>query len=190
MRTICVDRRRQLQAERAEHARRGRSTRAADWSTRRAARDQRRVHGAPFGVAAGVRHRPGPARCTAMLVTNRSTSDRADHRPGGGVAEQRHQQRHAHEAGVRKRGHQRAEGGVAAGRRRGRRASHVTAIVNEHHQQRRRPGRRRAGPGRAGANSGVLAPKRNSMHGSAKNSTKALRPGIALSGSTPARAAS
>ena len=38
--------------------------------------------------------------------------DGADHRPGGGRAEQGHQQRHAHEAGVRERGHQRAEGRV------------------------------------------------------------------------------
>jgi hypothetical protein len=36
----------------------------------------------------------------------------ADHRPGRGRAEQRHQQRHAHEAGVRERRHQRAEGGI------------------------------------------------------------------------------
>ncbi len=37
--------------------------------------------------------------------------------------------------------------------------------------------------------SGVLVPKRNSMHGSAKYSTKAFRPGIAASGSTRWRAA-
>ena len=36
---------------------------------------------------------------------------------------------------------------------------------------------------------GVFMPKRNSMHGSAKYSTKALSPGIALSGSTCRRAA-
>ena len=35
--------------------------------------------------------------------------DRADHRPRGGFADQRHQQRHAHEAGVRERGDERAE---------------------------------------------------------------------------------
>jgi hypothetical protein len=39
--------------------------------------------------------------------------DRADHRPGGVLAEQRDEQRHAHEAGVRERGDERAEGGVA-----------------------------------------------------------------------------
>ena len=32
---------------------------------------------------------------------------------------------------------------------------------------------------------GVCAPKRYSMQGSAKNSTKAFRPGIAACGSTP-----
>ena len=37
--------------------------------------------------------------------------------------------------------------------------------------------------------SGSPAPKRNSMHGSAKNSTYTLRPGIALSGSIWRRAA-
>jgi hypothetical protein len=39
--------------------------------------------------------------------------DGADHRPGGGVAEQGDEQRHAHEAGVRECGDERAEGGVA-----------------------------------------------------------------------------
>ena len=39
--------------------------------------------------------------------------DRADHRPGGVLAEQRDQQRHAHEAGVRERGDEGAERGVA-----------------------------------------------------------------------------
>ena len=39
--------------------------------------------------------------------------DRADHGPGGVLAEKRHQQRHAHEAGVREGGDERAEGGVA-----------------------------------------------------------------------------
>ena len=37
---------------------------------------------------------------------------------------------------------------------------------------------------------GVFMPKRNSMHGSAKYSTKAFSPGMALSGSTPRCAAS
>jgi hypothetical protein len=36
----------------------------------------------------------------------------ADHRPGRGRAQQRHQQRHAHEAGVGEGRHQGAEGGV------------------------------------------------------------------------------
>ena len=36
---------------------------------------------------------------------------------------------------------------------------------------------------------GVLEPKRNSMHGSAKNSTKAFSPGMAGCGSVPLRAA-
>ena len=36
---------------------------------------------------------------------------------------------------------------------------------------------------------GVLAPKRNSMHGSAKNSTKPFRPGMAGKGRKPFRAA-
>ena len=36
---------------------------------------------------------------------------------------------------------------------------------------------------------GAPAPKRNSMHGSAKYSTKVFRPGMALSGSAPLRAA-
>ncbi len=48
-----------------------------------------------------------------MLVTTQVDDDGADHRPGGGVAEQGDEQRHAHEAGVREGGDERAESGVA-----------------------------------------------------------------------------
>ena len=44
--------------------------------------------------------------------------------------------------------------------------------------------------GFSNSSTGVFMPKRNSMHGNAKYSTKAFRPGIALSGSTPRCAAS
>ena len=44
--------------------------------------------------------------------------------------------------------------------------------------------------GFSSSSTGVFMPKRNSMHGSAKYSTKAFSPGIALSGSTPRCAAS
>ena len=44
--------------------------------------------------------------------------------------------------------------------------------------------------GLSSCSSGVFMPKRNSMHGSAKYSTKALSPGMALSGITRWRAAS
>ena len=36
---------------------------------------------------------------------------------------------------------------------------------------------------------GVLAPKRNNMHGNAKNNTNPFSPGIASSGNSPLRAA-
>ena len=48
-----------------------------------------------------------------MLVTMRSTMMAPIAWPGGGVAEQRDQQRHAHEASVREGGDEGAEGGVA-----------------------------------------------------------------------------
>ncbi len=45
-------------------------------------------------------------------------------------------------------------------------------------------------PGSISCSSGRLAPKRYSMHGSAKYSTKAFSPGIAAAGSMPWRAPS
>ncbi len=60
----------------------------------------------------------------------------------------------------------------------------VTAIVNSTTSSAHGSVDAEQRPGRATAPSGVLAPKRNSMHGSAKYSTKAFSPGIAASGSS------
>ena len=67
----------------------------------------------PLGIARRTRRLGLGDRQAERARHHQVEDDGADHRAGGGVAEQRHQQRHAHEAGVRERRHQRAEGGVA-----------------------------------------------------------------------------
>ena len=69
------------------------------------------------------------------VVTTRSISDGEDRRPRGARAEQRHQQRHAHEAGVGERRHQRAEGCVVPADARFRLAAITHADQHQRAQQ-------------------------------------------------------
>ena len=131
-----------------------------------------------------ARRRAAPPACASAmhseLVTNMSTRMVAIIGPRPRGAEQRDQQRHAHEAGVRERGDQRAERRVLQPCT----ASSEKAIATKPPSAARTADRPRARPDSAARASGVFRPKRNSMHGSAKYSTKALSPGIADSGST------
>ena len=112
MRTICATGAERLQSERrrsgAEDDRPGQRI-----GQRAAQRDQRRMRRAPLGIARRARRLGLGDRQAERAGHHQVEDDGADHRAGGGVAEQRHQQRHAHEAGVRERRHQRAEGGIA-----------------------------------------------------------------------------
>ena len=101
-------------------------------ATQRAERDrpgqrvgQRAAQRARSGAAAPccVGRRAGRACSCASarhseLVTNRSTSSVPITGPAARLAEQADEQRHAHEAGVRKGRHERAEGGVLQSTRR------------------------------------------------------------------------
>ena len=111
--------------------------------------------------------------------------DGHDRRPGRRSTQQRHQQRHAHEAGVGKGRHQRAEGGVVPADA----PPCASARSSAPPSPARTAGTPRTRLPSSSCAIGVLAPKRYSMHGSAKYSTKVLSPGMAASGSSTRRAA-
>jgi ClpP class serine protease len=104
---------------------------------RAAERERCRVHErAVLGAAAvGVRLREGEAD---RAGEDKVDDDRADHRAGGGVAEQGDEKRYAHEAGVREGGDERAERGVAQ-------VDAASSRPLERHRDRQRDDRDRGG---------------------------------------------
>ncbi len=131
---------------------------------------------------------PWPAICAiamhSELVKNRSTSSVVITGPGRRRTEQRGEQRHAHETGVGPDDRQCAQCGIL--HRHGVRVR-VSAIV-ANTSTIAVISVMTSTTGLMTCATGSDAPNRNSMHGSAKYSTKMLRPGIAASGSRRAAA--
>jgi hypothetical protein len=135
MRTICVTGARGSSPSAARHRAEGDRPRQRIGEGA-AQGDQRRVRGPALGVAAAAGLLGLGEREAERARDHEVDDDRADHRPRGGIAEHRDEQRHAHEAGVRERRDEGAERGVAqvdAGRAAAR--AQRRADRQRHHQQ-------------------------------------------------------